>query len=69
MFLNNRKTEGKNGITGVTVWGLIDKSTWLNNQAEYKGHKQFPLLFKDDFTVKPAFWGVYEAAKDFKENQ
>lgn len=67
MFINNRKTADKKGITGVTIWGLVDKKTWLNNQNEYKGHKQYPLIFKDDYNVKPAFWGVYEAAEEFKE--
>ena len=63
MFLANRKVDGKNGITGVTIWGLTDNGTWLDGQAEYKGHKQYPLLMNGDWTVKPAFYGVLEAAE------
>jgi len=77
MFINNRKTADKNGICGVTVWGINDETTWLNSQKEYKGNKQYPLLFKkktdaeDDKTLvcKPAFRGVLEAAQEFKNKQ
>lgn len=62
MFIRNRKTSEKHGIMGVTVWGVTDGGTWLDNQPEYKGYKQYPLLFNDDFTCKPAFHGILEAA-------
>lgn len=64
MFIRNRATEDKPGITSVTVWGITDATTWLDNQAEYKGTKQYPLLFNGDFTCKPAFFGVIESAKE-----
>lgn len=74
MFLRNRKTEDKHGICGVTIWGIKDKGTWLNAQKEYKGHTQYPLLFEDsksedysEYMCKPAFFGVLEAAQEFKE--
>lgn len=66
MFLENRKTEGKNGIMGVTIWGLTDNGTWLNDLDQYKGNTQYPLLFDEHFNVKPAFYGVIEAAEDYK---
>ena len=64
--LENRKVDGKNGVTGVTVWGLNDAGTWLNHQKEYLGHTQYPLLFNADWTTKPAFYGVLEAAESVK---
>ena len=64
MFIKNRKTESKPGIEGVTVWGINDEGTWLNAMQEYKGHTQYPLLFKNkNFICKPAFYGVLEAAE------
>ena len=66
MFINNRKQPGKNGIEGVTLWGVRDEWTWLNSM--HKGHTQYPLLFKGkDYQCKPAYYGVIEAAKT--ENQ
>lgn len=67
MFLANRKTDTKHGIMGVTIWGLTDDGTWLNDLDQYKGHDQFPLLMDGDFNVKPAFYGVLEAAKEYKD--
>lgn len=63
MFIENRATEDKKGITGVTIWGVTDDRTWLNGQKEYQGKTQYPLLFNEDFTCKPAFYGVLEAAE------
>jgi endo-1,4-beta-xylanase len=63
IFLNNRKGDGKNGITGVTIWGIDDATTWLNALGMYKGYRQYPLLFNADYTCKPAFYGVIEAAR------
>ena len=62
MFINNRKQPGKNGIEGLTLWGVRDEWTWLNSM--HKGHTQYPLLFKGkNFECKPAYYGVIEAAK------
>lgn len=63
MFINNRKTTDKNGIEGVTIWGSNDEGTWLNALKEYQGHTQYPLLFRNNYTCKPAFYGVLEAAQ------
>ena len=63
MFINNRKTEGKNGIRGVTLWGVIDERSWIYNN---NGTKQHPLLFSGAYTCKPAFYGVLEAAEEAK---
>lgn len=64
MFIRNRKTADKKGIEGVTIWGLVDEGTWLNNQKEHQGNTQYPLLFRNGYTCKPAFFGVLEAAQN-----
>lgn len=61
MFLANRKTADKNGICGVTLWGIIDERSWIYNN---NGTKQHPLLFEGDYTCKPAFYAVLDAAKN-----
>ena len=61
MFLANRKTSEKNGISGITLWGTIDERSWIYNN---NGTKQHPLLFDGAYTCKPAFYGVLEAAKE-----
>ena len=63
LFLKHRAKEGIPGITGVTIWGVSDNRTWLNNQKEYQGHTQYPLLFNEDYSVKQAYYGVLEAVK------
>ncbi|MFZ6720554.1 endo-1,4-beta-xylanase [Undibacterium sp. Ji49W] len=43
---------------GITVWGLVDGESWLSG---FHKRAEWPLLFKDDYTTKPAFDGVVEA--------
>ena len=55
--------KGKNGIEGVTLWGVRDEWTWLNSM--HKGNTQYPLLFQGkEFYCKPAYYGVIEAASE-----
>ena len=68
MFLANRKTEDKHGIMGVTIWGLSDAGTWLDDMDQYKGHKQYPLLLDEEYNLKPAYYGVLEAAESYAES-
>jgi endo-1,4-beta-xylanase len=42
----------------VTVWGVPDKYSWLNNQTCATPH---PLLFDDNYNPKPARMGVLNA--------
>ena len=63
MFIKNKKTATRKGVEGVTIWGITDNGTWLNALQQYKGHKQYPLLFTEKFECKPAFHGILEAAK------
>jgi len=46
------KDEGVN-ITNVTIWGLTDDGSWLNDATP-----SWPLLFTKMLEAKPAYWGV-----------
>ena len=61
MCLANRRTENKHGIRGITLWGIVDERSWIYNS---NGKKQHPLLFEGNYTCKPAFYGVLEAAAE-----
>lgn len=41
----------------ITVWGLRDSDTWL---ISFWGQPDWPLLFNNDFTPKPAYTGFLE---------
>ncbi len=48
--------------TEVSVWGISDQLSWLNNQDGCEaGELPLPLLFDDAFSKKPAFEGVLSA--------
>ena len=68
MYLRNAKKGSEPGITSVTIWGINDGSTWLNNEDQQKWlnyvKPQRPLLFNDKYCAKPAFYGVLEAAQE-----
>lgn len=68
MFLNNRKVEGKNGVRGVTFWGIIDERSWIYKNSDSANAHQRPLLFDGNYTCKPAFYGVLEAATEYEAN-
>lgn len=42
---------------GITVWGSVDKSSWLNT----KDYLTWPLLFDDNYQDKPALRGYADA--------
>ena len=46
------KEEGAN-ITNVTIWGLTDDGSWLNDSTP-----SWPLLFTKMLEAKPAYWGA-----------
>ena len=61
------KADGIN-ISGITMWGVIDTYSWLNDQATVGGgtdgtQAQCPLLFDGDYQAKPAFWGFVDPTK------
>ena len=50
-------------IRTVTVWGVIDRNSWLQFQNNVGGgangkHKQCPLLFDDNYKAKPLFYAL-----------
>lgn len=53
--INSIKKSGGN-ISGVTWWGLSDKTTWISNAA--------PLLFYTPGNAKPAYSKVIQAYKE-----
>ena len=67
MFLRNRKQSGKNGISGITLWGTRDEVSWIRNNKDAMNKEQRPLLFEKDYECKPAFWSVLQAAQNYKE--
>ncbi|WP_458126105.1 endo-1,4-beta-xylanase [Paenibacillus sp. Z3-2] len=53
---------GKRGVMdSVTVWGLADDGTWLDNHP-VKGRKDAPLLFDRKLKAKPAYWALVDPA-------
>jgi endo-1,4-beta-xylanase len=46
-------------ITSVTLWGLSDDRTWLD-QFPKPGRNNYPLLFNDLDQAKPAYFSLFE---------
>lgn len=53
------KEDGIN-VSGIVVWGTVDKYSWLNDSNNVggasNGGAQCPLLFDGDYQAKPAYW-------------
>ncbi|MCR5657348.1 MAG: endo-1,4-beta-xylanase, partial [Butyrivibrio sp.] len=65
--LRRLKEEGVN-VTGMTIWGVIDKDSWLQDQNDNGGgsdgsSRQYPLLFNDYYKAKNAFWTLVDAGE------
>ncbi len=48
-------------VGNITIWGVIDKNSWLQSSSSVGGgtdgtKKQCPLLFDDNYQVKPSYW-------------
>ena len=43
----------------MTFWGFTDAYSWIDNQFG----PDDPLLFDEQYTAKPAFFGVLEALR------
>ncbi|SDB09990.1 endo-1,4-beta-xylanase [Butyrivibrio sp. INlla16] len=61
------RNEGVN-FTGMTIWGITDKHSWLqtanNNGGGSNGSsRQYPLLFDDNYHAKNAFYALAEAGE------
>jgi endo-1,4-beta-xylanase len=48
-------------INRVTLWGVRDSDSWLNNWP-VRGRTSYPLLFDRDGKPKPAFYAVIKTA-------
>jgi endo-1,4-beta-xylanase len=55
-------------ISRVTMWGVYDKTSWLNNWP-VRGRTNYPLLFDRDYKPKPAFYAVLKTAKSKKNKK
>ena len=71
--VKNLREEGVN-ITNITLWGVVDKNSWLQTFNTVGGaadgqQKQCPLLFDDDYMVKPAFWAFADSSRLDVQNQ
>jgi len=61
------RAEGIN-MSNITIWGVIDKNSWLQTSNSVGGasdgkRPQCPLLFDDNYQVKPAYWAFVDATK------
>ena len=52
---------GTMNINAVVVWGITDNLSWHYNM---NGRTNYPLLFNEDFSKKPAYYGFLEALED-----
>lgn len=57
-IINNCINKGKANITSVTLWGLSDDRSWLNNEEG----PSFPLLFDKNLEPKSAYFGFLQDA-------
>lgn len=67
------REEGVN-ISNITLWGVVDKNSWLQTFNAVGGaadgsQKQCPLLFDDDYMVKPAYWAFADGSKLGEEKE
>ena len=52
-------------VSGITVWGVIDTYSWLQQQSNVGGGAtgtilQCPLLFDGNYKAKPCFWAIVD---------
>jgi endo-1,4-beta-xylanase len=51
--------EYKDVIDAVTLWGVADDTSWLNN-FPVRDRKSWPLLFDENHEPKDAFWEIVD---------
>jgi endo-1,4-beta-xylanase len=51
------------GCQAVTLWGVVDKYSWLNSfmQCPNASQSPWPLAFDDSYQKKPAYTGILNA--------
>lgn len=62
-----KKLNAEDGINigGFTVWGTVDKYSWLQSSSSVGGGAdgdltQCPLLFDSNYKVKPSYWALVD---------
>ena len=65
VLLKNLNAEEGINIAGFTVWGTVDKYSWLQGNSDVGGGAdgtltQCPLLFDYDYKVKPSYWAFVD---------
>ncbi len=63
IFLRNKESIGR-----VTLWGIDDGRSWLNN-FPIRGRTDYPLLFDREGKPKPAFFAVMKVAEEAKNGK
>ncbi len=60
IFEKLQELNAEDGITigGITVWGVVESTSWLHIQVSDR--VQCPLLFDGDYQAKPAFWAYFD---------
>ena len=58
---NSRAYDPDGWISNVTVWGIADDHTWLDDQGTTR--KDAPFPFDVQYQAKYAYWGMIEAEK------
>lgn len=54
-------------IIRVTIWGVEDGTSWLNN-FPVRGRTDYPLLFTREYTAKPVVSKLIKNAKQYNKN-
>jgi endo-1,4-beta-xylanase len=52
----------KDKVSRVTLWGIYDKTSWLNDWP-IRGRTSYPLLFDRNYQPKPAFFAVVKTTE------
>jgi endo-1,4-beta-xylanase len=62
MFKVFKEEAEKKRLTRVTLWGVDDGHSWLND-FPIPGRGDAPLLFDANYQAKPAFWAIVDPSK------
>ncbi len=55
----------KGQVSRVTIWGISDKTSWLNDWP-VRGRTSYPLLFDRSYQPKEAFFAIVKTAENKK---
>ncbi len=67
IYMVLKKLDAEEGIevSGLTIWGTVDKYSWLQSSSDVGGGAdgtltQCPLLFDSNYKVKPSYWAFVD---------